>query len=392
MIRPPDRIRILHVIASSERGGAERIMTAALEALDRRAFEAWVACDGDGPMLEEYRRVSSGVTMLDLRRVVNPATVLALAAVMRRLRVHVVHTQMWTADLLGGLAACAAGVPVRVATVQGGYFQVVAEQGWPRLRKRLLSRVYRAAYRPFHRVVAVSRDLADDLVERTGVRVDRSRISVVHNALDWARVQRAVGLPAPAVPGIGNRPVVTVVANFVPMKGHRWLVEAMPRVLARHAEATFVLVGEGRDRPAVEEQVRALGLASRVRFAGSRGDALALLAASDVVVLPSVAAEGLPVVILEALALGRPVVATRVGGIPEIVEDGSTGLLVAPRDSAALAVAIDRALTDRAAALHMAVRGQDLVRARFSIDGMTRRLESLYRELLAKADGRSPAQ
>jgi glycosyltransferase involved in cell wall biosynthesis len=177
--------------------------------------------------------------------------------------------------------------------------------------------------------------------------------------------------------------VLVTVANFVPMKGHRWLIDAMPAVLARNPHATLILAGSGPGLAAARERVAAAGLAARVRILGPRADSVDLLALSDVVVLPSVAAEGLPIVLLEALALGKPVVATRVGGIPEVIQDGETGLLVPPGDPPALADAISALLADPTRAAAMAARGRAAVRARLTADAMVRQIERLYVELAA---------
>jgi glycosyltransferase involved in cell wall biosynthesis len=300
-------LRVLAVIASSELGGAERVLASLLEGLDRHRFELFVACHGHGPMLEEYRRHAAAVWTLDLVDVRNPRAVRALADLMRRLQCHVVHSSLWTADVLAGLAAARAKVPVRIATVPGEYFRAVDEPVLVRLRRRPLSLTYRLVYRLFDRIIAVCAHVAQDLTSRSGVRLDPQKVTVVPNGVDLAPI------PAPASPAervtVGVAPterVITTVANFVPMKGYGILVRAVPYVLARYPEARFVLVGGGSGLDAARRLVREAGLEHVVRFLGPRPDARRILAVSDVVVLPSVAAEGLPITVLEALALGSP--------------------------------------------------------------------------------------
>ncbi len=375
------RLRLLAVIASSELGGAERVLASLLKGFDQRRFELFVACQGEGPMLDEYRRHATDVRVMDLVKIRDPASVVAAARVMRRLRCEIVHTHLWTADVIGGLAAALARVPIRVATVHGAYFQVVDERGARRARKTALSATYRATYRLFDRVIAVSQHTADDLVARAGLRVDARRLTVVRNGMDLERVPIS-GLPVDrsALGVSATGPVVATVANFVPVKGHRWLVEAMPRVLRQFPETTLLLAGGGAGLSTLHRLVAAANLTRHVRFLGPRRDAFELLAASDVVVIPSIL-EGGSIVMLEALALARPVVATRVGGLPEVIQDGVNGLLVPARNAPALADAICAMLANPARARAMGEAGREVVRSRCSLEDMVRQTEQVYLDL-----------
>ncbi len=379
--RRPSRLRVLGAIASSELGGAERVFADLGKGLDHDRFELWIACHGEGPLLEEYRRIAFGVHVVNLRDV-GPSAVMGLARLIRHLRCDVVHSHLWTTDVLVGLAAALARVPVRITTVHTEYFRTVDERGLRKLRKRVLSGMYRLPYALFDRVVAVSQAIADDLGGRPGVRVRPERVQVVQNGIDLSRFPGSSSAVARDGLGLPTRaPVVVTVANFVPMKGHRWLIQAIPGVLEQFPDTSFVLVGTGKELATIRNLVSAAGLGSRVRFLGARRDALEVLALGDVVVVPSVAAEGSSIVSLEAMALGRPLVATAVGGIPELVRDGETGILVPPRDSPALARAICALLSDPVRMRVLGQQGRELVRARFSLEGMVRQIERLYVEL-----------
>jgi glycosyltransferase involved in cell wall biosynthesis len=173
--------------------------------------------------------------------------------------------------------------------------------------------------------------------------------------------------------------IVGVVARLEPEKGHPTLLEAWPAVLRKVPDAYLLIVGEGARREALEQQVRALRIAHRVVFTGRRDDVPAVTAALDVAVLPSYReAQGLT--ILEAMALSRPVVASNVGGIPEMIEDGVTGLLVPPNDPPALATAIVRLLQDHSLADTIGRAGHDLVHDRFCIEIMVKAVEEIYDE------------
>ena len=204
--------------------------------------------------------------------------------------------------------------------------------------------------------------------------------------------------------------IVGVVARLEPEKGHPTLLEAWPAVLRAVPDAYLLIVGEGSRRDALEAQARELRIAHRIVFTGRRDDVPAVTAALDVAVLPSYReAQGLT--ILEAMALSRPVVASNVGGIPEMIEDGVTGVLVPPHDAPALAAAIVRLLTDHPYADTLGRAGHDLVHDRFcielmvsaighdlrrgragraAVDGRRRRLSSAGRVRPAVTAGRRP--
>ena len=166
-------------------------------------------------------------------------------------------------------------------------------------------------------------------------------------------------------------------ARLEPEKGHPTLLEAWSSVVAAVPNATLLVVGEGSRREALEAMAHELGVADRVVFTGRRDDVPAVTAALDVAVLPSYR-EALGLTILEAMALSRPIVASNVGGIPEMVEDGVTGLLVPPHDAEALAAAIIRLLRDHPLADTLGRAGHDLVHEKFCIERMVSAVEQIY--------------
>jgi glycosyltransferase involved in cell wall biosynthesis len=175
--------------------------------------------------------------------------------------------------------------------------------------------------------------------------------------------------------------VLLCVARLVPDKDHDTLLAAFAQLTARHPGAELRLVGSGPRRPDLERKVQELGLAGQVKFLPTTKDVRHLYQKADIFVLSSVA-EALPNVILEAMAAGLPVVATRVGGVPEAVASGDTGLLVAPRDTPGLAAALGRLLDEPETRLNMGRRGRERAVAEFSFDAMVRRHEELWAKLL----------
>ena len=375
-----ERIRLFSVIAASGAGGAEQVFATLLQGLDPERFEVTVVCHGRGSMAETYRRHASQVWSLDLVDLRRPSTITRLAGLMRDAQCDVVHTHLWTADVLGGLAARLAGVRRVVSSVAGAYFLPIGVSGWRRARRQGFSRLFRAIYRRCDRVIAPSHYVADDLLTRPGIRVPQERLCVIENGVDVDHEERLVryanGGGSSARWGAGS-PRISVVANFFPIKGHEFLIRAVPAVLAVHPQARFVLAGGGESRTAMIGLADRLGVGASVTFPGEIADALQLMRASDLVVIPSIS-EGLPISLVEAMALGRSVVTTGVGGIPEVVEDGVSARVVPPRDPAALAAAMLELLGDDVLARRLGAHAQLVAAERFSAARMVRRTQELY--------------
>jgi glycosyltransferase involved in cell wall biosynthesis len=374
-------LRVLSVISSSKVGGAEQVLATILRTIDRRRVEMSVVCPADGPLVETYRRHAAAVWTMDLGHVFDPRAIVRLARIMSDERVELAHTRLWNADVLGGLAARRARVPIRVASVHGGYHQPIGVTGPVRLRRALLSRGYRAIYRCFDCVQVGGCYMRDDLITRPGIRVDPRIVQLIPNGLDLDRVAPHLGAGREFVRRLHAEPQIITVANLIPMKGHEWVLRAMPQVLAGCPGARCVFAGDGPLRRDLERLAGHLGVDARVTFAGEVANPLPLVRRSDVFVLPSIASEGVSIALLEALALGTPVVGSRVGGIPQGLDDGRAGLLVPPAEPRALANAILSVLGDPALARRLSSAGQEHVRARFSGEVSTQRLAALYWDL-----------
>lgn len=365
---------VLHVAESSGRAGGEAYLVRLARALDRHRFRLAVVVPEPGPLLD--RLVALGVptrTVPLAGRLVSPRALAGLVRVLCTLRPAVVQSHGARTNVYTRLAGRLARVPVVLSTVHNSLFDYEVHP----LRRRAYVLAESATSVLADRVIAVSGAVARDLVRR--YRMAPARVVTVRNGIDadaflpsrpTEAVRRELGL-AP-----GDRPVA-VVARFTEQKGHVHLLEALPAVAARVPAVRCLLVGDGPLRPALEARAAALGLAGLCRFTGARDDVADLLAAAEIAVLPS-RSEGLPFVLLEAMALGKPVVATAVGGVPEVVENGDTGLLVASGDVPGLAAALTRLLAEPEAARAMGARGAARVRRDFPLAGMARALEALY--------------
>lgn len=215
-----------------------------------------------------------------------------------------------------------------------------------------------------------------------GIPADRT--ITVHEGIDVERVVATVPANVRAAFWLPTHaPVAGNIAALVPHKGHRYLIDAMPRVLTAIPDARLVIVGDGELRAALTHQIKERQLAGSVILAGFRTDVLALLRGFDLFVMSSVT-EGLGTSVLDAMAASRAVVATTAGGLPEVVVDGQTGLLVPPRDAAALADAIVRLLGDEAERKRMGLAGLTRVREHFTADRMVQQTAAVYQRLLAE--------
>ena len=365
-------IRVLFVIGTLDIGGTELQLVGLATRLGRVRFTARVCClEHEGPLARDLREAGVPVDEVPFRGLSvlrSPMAVLRrfgeLVALMRKVQPTIVQTFLPHANTVRALAARLARVPI-VLTGLRGLDGTLAVGG------RLAARLADA-------VLANAEAVRDHAVRGQGMPA--AKLRVIRNGLDLDTFQEAARPPAPDLPS--GRLVVTVAnPNRFKTPGLLILVESATSVLTEIPAARFVLVGDGPCRPAVLEAVRARGLADRFICLGARTDVPAILACCEVMVLPSLQ-EGLPNAVLEAMAAGKAVVASRVGGIPELVLDGETGLLVPAGDSAALASAISSLLADPARAARMGQAGRARVQALFSLDRMIRETEALYDELL----------
>ena len=367
---PGGSIRVVEVLATGTNGGAQEHVVSLVGRIDRTRYEVSVVSLSPGSTIRKLQRAGVPVVVLDEPD--DAVAVGALAAHLADVRPDVVHNHMFRAEVVGTKAALAlarAGHrrPYIVSTVHSSRVRPAGDR---ELLRRLTPKM--------DRLIAVSRAIERKIaVERGGL----APVSLVYNGVDLSRydhqepcctLREEYGMPADAK-------IVGVVARLEPEKGHPTLLEAWPLVLAAVPEAYLLVVGEGSRREALERRAADLAIRDRVVFTGRRDDVPAVTAALDVAVLPSYReAQGLS--ILEAMALARPVVASDVGGIPEMIEDGVSGLLVPPHDPPALARAIVRLLTDHPYADVLARAGHDLVHERFCVELMVRAIETIYDE------------
>lgn len=368
----PRPIRVLHVFLDLPIGGAQLIFLNALRAMDPTRCRIMIACLAEpgvlgsevaevAPLYYQNRFGSNDVGAL-----------LYLYRLIRAAQVDVVHTYLYSrSSVYGRLAAILARVPVVIADEMGR----VGRYPWKRrVAERLLARFT-------DHFVTPSQATRAELM-----RLDRlppSRVTVVYPGVDAkqfvveeepATVRRSLGLPDQGA-------VIGVLARLDPIKRHADLIAAFPHILQVAPATQLLFIGDGPAAPELHRLVQETGVAGQAHFLGARRDIPWILRALDLLVLPS-QQEGLPNSILEAMAAGVPVVATWVGGIPEVVIDGETGLLVPPRDPMALAKAVNSLLTNPEVRQRMGAQGRARVKVYFTNQRTAAELDALYRRLL----------
>ncbi len=366
---------VVHMIGSLTTGGTERALVNYLLAADRRDFRHTLVCLGSrGELAPVVEAAGIPVREFRIRHRHLLISIPRLVRWLRRERVAIIHTHMYWAALWGRLAGILAGVPVMVNTVHGPEYWKNHGQV---LQERFLNRWT-------SRHIAVARDGLEIRLRRERVRPDRillipNGVSIPARSCDGelARLARAeFGVPV-------GTPIIGTVGRLVIEKGYEHLLEALKLARAEVPDLRWLAVGDGHLLPALTARAAALGLDGAVIWAGLRHDVESLLPAMDLWVMSSIE-EGLPVALLEAMAAGCPIVATRIGGIPDAVDDGREALLVPVADPAALAQAIVQLLRapERAHSLGDAARAR--VTTEYSVESVARRIEAVYREELAR--------
>jgi glycosyltransferase involved in cell wall biosynthesis len=370
--------RIAFCITELEPGGAERCLVELATRLDRRQFEPVVYCLGPRPagnpgsLVDKLESAHISVHCFDARRLAALPTLLSsLRRRMKQDAPHIVQTFLFHANVLGALAARRAGVKrvvtgIRVAEKRATWHLVLARWG----------------DRWVDRHVCVSRSVRDFSSARGRLPIDK--LVVIPNGVDVARFAGAKPASPASLGRTGNRRLIACVGRLDEQKGVAWLLEAMPRVFAEVPGLELALVGEGPLRGRLESLAAQLGIADRVLFAGYRDNVPEILAASELVVLAS-RWEGMPNAVLEAMASGRPVVATDVAGVREALGEAADGQIVPPDDPREFARKVTAILGDNELASRLGQANQQRARQYFSLSAMVEAYERLYAALLSGA-------
>ena len=387
--------KVIHVITRLDRGGSAQNTLLTAIGHDRSRFDPMVVAglpgrwdaQGGAAATEENRRhlEKAGVRwrlLPTLTREVNLikdcATLWQLVVLFRQERPAIVHTHTSKAGALGRIAAWLTGVPVVIHTPHGhvfyGHFSSFTSWIFLQTERRLAARTTC--------MVALTEAERDDHLLRQVGQADR--FAVVHSGIDLARFRRLVGVVGSHPEGFDCPPdalVVGAVGWLTPIKGHRFLIEAFARLKPSYPRLHLVIAGSGELHDELAALAARRGVRDSVRLLGERTDVPDCLAAMDLFIMPSLN-EGMGRALIEAMAAGRPVIATKVGGIPAIIEHQRTGLLVQPEDATALAAAMTELLRRPAWAMELGAAASESIGAKFGVAPMIQAVEAVYDEAL----------
>jgi glycosyltransferase involved in cell wall biosynthesis len=375
----PRPYRLAYVIGELGKGGAEYQLYELLRGLDRERFEPAVfVLSAGGYWSDRIRELDVPVHVVVRRGSADVLRVVRLRRALRAFAPDVLHTVLWSANVYGRLAAVGLGTPFVVTAERN----VIARPRWQIAVERGLDPVTDL-------YLVNSSAVTRTLVEREGLPA--TKVRVIHNGIDLSRLppfelerssaRLRAGLPA-------GRRLVAQVGRLAPQKDYPTYLAAAARIARSVGDVDFLVVGEGPLRAELETLARSLGIGERVHFLGLRHDVPALLGGVDVFALTSVY-EGLPNVVIEAMAAGAVAVATDVGGSGELIVPGETGTLVPPRDPDAVAAAVLEYLGDEGRRQRFAAAARRRIEAAFSLDAMVHATSAVYLDgLSAKRAGR----
>ena len=379
-------IRILTLITESWLlGGAQRCVLTTICALKDKGYHVELACGPGGPLVDKALQRGIPVTTFpSLVRSITPyLDSLFLFEIYRFLKLRkfdIIHTHSTKAGLLGRLAAKFCKVPVIIHTIHGTPFVA----GGGRFLNKALIFAEKASASFTDKLIAVGHLVKKEFLD-AGVCED-SKIEIIYSAIDFDRFnvnvdihykKKSLGIVA------SDALVVGTVGHLVTCKGHKYFIQAASQLVKVFPNIYFLIAGEGTLREELENQISHLNLESTVKLLGDRNDVPEILSIIDLYVQPSLW-EGLPRTIVEAMYMKRPVIASAVNAIPELIEDGKTGILVPPKDVSALASAIEKLLENPDERKRLGENAYQRVFPEFSADLMVDRIEDLYLRLLAE--------
>lgn len=365
-----NRIRVLHLITELEPGGAENLLLNICRGLDKEKFNLIVGyISGPGTQATEFRR--AGVRLVDLSRrgKIDPLLLFKLFFLMRKEKIQIVHTHLVHASIVGRIAAKLAGVKSIVTTRHYGYYHK---------EKSLIDWIERKTAVYNSSFIAISKAVKEYMNNRKIYKPEK--ITVIYNAVDLSLFDSE----APVIISRNNNDfLIGSVGQLHPSKGYDTLLKSMPQVIKEFPSVKLIIIGDGIQKEYLERLCSDLGISQQVTFLGRKTSAevSGFLKNIDLFVLAS-NWEGFGLALIEAMSAGKPVVAAKVGGIPEIVEDGECGFLVPPGDPQTLAEKVIYLLKNRELSTEMGMEGRKRVETLFSLDNMIIKLERLYRDLL----------
>ena len=367
-------VTVLQLIAPTHFGGAERVVLGLTESLSKDQFQVVV-----GAFVNVHFRQNEFVERLEkagirhevfwLKRTIDIENVYRIVRFIRREGIRLIHSHGYRSDIIGLVAAKMSGLPI-VSTVHG----------WVSIdsRLRFYEKCDRIALRFFDRVMPVSDHIGNAL---TASGIDPAKITRMHNAIPADTKAKEGPVNITRSRREKGDIIIGIIGRLSPEKDVPSFLKAAGLVAEKFNQASFLVVGEGPERERLQRMARELGLDGKVRFTGFVEDMGSIYSSIDLLVISSLT-EGIPLVVLEAMHQGIPVVSTRVGGIPEVIENGVDGILVEPGDSHALSRAIESLVLDDNKYVEISRNGRDRIARSFNRSVWVKEMETIYKNVL----------
>lgn len=368
------KAKVIHLVEDLRVGGLEKVLATIVLNLDKRKYdvEVWCLVRG-GEIADELVRKGVQLKILELYGYYNPLNIIKLARLIKKSKIDILHTHAYFAGTFGRLASIITKTPVVIAHIHTTSFKFG--------KRSIFIDRFLAHYT--HKIICISQAVKKSVVKIE--KIDEKKICVIYNASNIDNKPCSLGEVESELIKWDiseNDTVAITVASLVAHKGHTVLFKAVRSVLNEYADFKLLVMGTGPLRNKLENDVNELNISNKVVFTGLRGDVAVLLKASDIFILASTEREGLSVALIEAMATGLPVIASNLGGIPEVVKEEVNGILVPPKDVEKLACAIKRLVSDKRLRDEMGRQGQKVYKEKFTVRKMIQSLDGLYDELL----------
>lgn len=374
-----NKTNVLHIFAGLDVGGGERHLLLLADGLNSNEYNILFACSKQQIFLKELKKRKIEALVVDMERRWNPLTFLRIRNFILNKKISIVHTHGARASFYGRIAAKWAGVPVILSTIHYSLYSYPINK----LLKRIYISIDKLTSYFCDKLICVNNAIAEDLVNKTGI--NPNKVLTIYNGIDLDRFSQTGDCSYLFKEFNMDRGAerIGIIGRLSPEKGHNYFLKAVAELLSVFPKMICLVIGDG---PLKEELIalsRKLGVSSNCIFTGIRHDIPQILSFLDILVLSSLS-EGLPMILLEAMAARCPIVATKVGGIPELIEDRRTGLLVSPRDPLSLANTVRELLQNKDGTRKMTQQAFQVVARGFSAKRMANETEKVYHNLLKK--------
>ena len=368
------KINVIHLVEELTIGGLEKILTSIVLNLDKKKYNVSVWCLREGGFFAN-KLVKEGIDfkILHISTSRNPLSIYKLYKLFKAHKVDIIHTHAYSAGTIGRMSAFLAGVPVIISQNHSVYDYY---NGYYHFVEWLLSLIT-------DRVICIS-DIVNRFANETQ-RINAKKLITIHNGInsEYTVSKKRTSCLRKELNISVDHSVICTIAHMEEHKGIKYLLESASLLLESRKDITFLLVGEGALKEELKIHCTGLKIEKNVIFTGERSDIPEILSLTDIFVLPSLR-EGLPLTILEAMACGKPVITTNVGGVPEVVKDGVSGILVPPEDPEAIHSAMNELLDDREKLKKMGHNGKRVFSESFDSKTMIGKIEDLYDSLMCE--------